>query len=188
MDHWGVNSLRPSEAYVLNILRPRQNGRHFPDVIFNCIFLNENVWISIMISLMFVPNGPINNIPVLVQIKAWHWPADKPLSEPMMVNLPTHICVTRPQGVNCTRPSVAMIMAYITCSVTSHYLNQPWLIHWMLKRHFHLTHWGRDKMAAISQTTVSNAFSWMKIHQFRLIFHWRLFLRVESIIFQHRFR
>ena len=23
----------------------------------------------------------------------------------------------------------------------------------------HLTHWGRDKMAAISQTTLSNAFS-----------------------------
>ena len=26
-----------------------------------------------------------------------------------------------------------------------------------------LTHWGRDKMAAISQTTFSNAFSWMKM-------------------------
>ena len=23
-------------------LRPRQNGRHFPDDIFQCIFLNEN--------------------------------------------------------------------------------------------------------------------------------------------------
>ena len=26
-----------------NTLRPRQNGRHFPDDIFQCIFLNENV-------------------------------------------------------------------------------------------------------------------------------------------------
>ena len=26
-----------------------------------------------------------------------------------------------------------------------------------------LTHWGQDKMAAISQTTFSNAFSWMKL-------------------------
>ena len=31
---------------------------------------------------------------------AWRWPGDKPLSEPMMVNLLTHICVTRPQWVN----------------------------------------------------------------------------------------
>ena len=29
-------------AYI-NTLRPRQNGRHSPDNIFNCIFLNENV-------------------------------------------------------------------------------------------------------------------------------------------------
>ena len=30
-----------------NTLRPRQNGRHFAADIFNCIFLNENVWIPI---------------------------------------------------------------------------------------------------------------------------------------------
>ena len=41
-------------------------GRHFPDDIFKCIFLNENVLISIKISLQFVPEGPINNIPALV--------------------------------------------------------------------------------------------------------------------------
>ena len=51
------------------------------------IFLNENVRISIKISLMFVPKGPINNIPALVQIIAWRRPGDKPLSEPMMVSL-----------------------------------------------------------------------------------------------------
>ena len=49
--------------YMFNTLRPRQNGPHFPDDIFKCIFLNENVWISIRISLKFVPKGPINNIP-----------------------------------------------------------------------------------------------------------------------------
>ena len=47
----------------LNTLRPRQNGRHFAVAIFKCIFLNENVWIPIEISLKFVPQGPINNIP-----------------------------------------------------------------------------------------------------------------------------
>ena len=34
-----------------------------------------------------------------------------------------------------------------------------------------LTHWGRDKMAAICQATFSNTFSWMKMHEFRLRFH-----------------
>ena len=82
-----------------NTLRPRQNGRHFADAIFKCIFFNENIWIFIKISLKFVPRGPINNIPSLVQIMAWRRPGDKPLSEPMMVSLPTHICVTRPQWV-----------------------------------------------------------------------------------------
>ena len=89
-----------SFAHKLDTLRPRQNGRHFPDDIFKCIFLNENVWISIWISLKCVPEEPINNIPALVQIMAWRRPGDKPLSEPMMVNLLTHICVTRPQWVD----------------------------------------------------------------------------------------
>ena len=31
-----------------------------------------------------------------------------------------------------------------------------------------VTHWGRDKMAAKSQTTSSNAFSWMKMYEFLL--------------------
>ena len=67
---------------------------------FQTHFLNENVRISIKISLKFVPKGPINNIPALVQIMAWRRSGDKPLSEPMMVSLLTHICVTRPQWVN----------------------------------------------------------------------------------------
>ena len=43
--------------------------------------------------------GPIKNISALVQIMAWWRPGDKPLSEPMMVSLLTHTCVTRPQRV-----------------------------------------------------------------------------------------
>ena len=82
---------------MFNTLRPRQNGRHFADDTFNCIFENENVRLSIKFSLKFVPKGPINNIPALVQIMAWRRPGGKPLSEPMMENLLTHICVARPQ-------------------------------------------------------------------------------------------
>ena len=65
----------------VNILRQRQNGRHFADDIFKRMFLNENIWIPIEISLKFVPKGSIDNIPAL------------------MVNLPTQICTTRPQWV-----------------------------------------------------------------------------------------
>ena len=80
-------------------MRPRPNRRHFADDIFKCISENENEWISPRISLKFVPKVRINNIPALVQIMAWRRPGDKPLSEPMMVRLPTHICVTRPKWV-----------------------------------------------------------------------------------------
>ena len=51
-----------------------------------------------------------------------------------------------------------------------------------------LTHWGWDKMATIFQTAFSNAFSWMKMNEFRLGFHWSLFLRFELTIFHHWFR
>ena len=68
--------------------------------IFKCIFVNENVLIWIQISLKFVRKGPINNIPVLVQKMTWRRPGDKSLSEPMMVSLLTHKCVTLPQWVN----------------------------------------------------------------------------------------
>ena len=50
------------------------------------------------------------------------------------------------------------------------------------------THGGRDEMAAISQTTFWNEFSWIKICDIRLIFHCNLFLRVPFTIFQHWFR
>ena len=66
-----------------------QNGRHFTDDMFKCIFMNEYIAVSIEISLMFVPKCPINNIPALVQIMAWRHPGDTPFSEPVIVSLPT---------------------------------------------------------------------------------------------------
>ena len=93
------------EHSLFNTLRPRQNGRRFRDDIFKCIFLkNENVSISIKISVKFVPKGLINNIPALVQKMAWRRPGDKPLSGPMMISLLMHICVTQPQWVNSSPP------------------------------------------------------------------------------------
>ena len=63
---------------------------------------------------------------------------------------------------------------------TGYYLKQRWPKS--------LTHWGWDKMDDIFQTTFSNAFSWMKICEFWLRFHWSVFLRVQLTIFQHWFR
>ena len=107
---------------LINTLRPRQNGRRFADDNFKRIFLNENVRISIKISLKFVPKGPINNNPSLVQIMAWRRPGDKPLSEAMVVSLPTHICVTRSQWVNTTwsiRDAIQCTPARSSYSITS---------------------------------------------------------------------
>ena len=91
-------------------LRPRQNGRRFPDNIFKCIFLNEDVCLSIKISLKFVPKGPMNNIPALVHFL-------------------TYICVIRPQrGVLVTKefpvlhylPRLHVFGHIDTIPVTSH--------------------------------------------------------------------
>ena len=78
---------------VINALRLRQAGRHFADDILKCIFSNETVSISIQISLKFIPDSPFSNIPALVQIMVWRLPGNKPLSEPMLTILLTHVCV-----------------------------------------------------------------------------------------------
>ena len=90
--------------HTVNSLRPMQDGRHFADDIFKCIFINENVWVFIIISLKFIPKGPMNDVPALVQTMAWCRPGDKLLSESMMFRLSTHICVPWPQWVNPSTP------------------------------------------------------------------------------------
>ena len=67
-----VHSTLSHLSIIANTLGSRRNRRHLADDIFKCIFLNGNVWILIKNSLKFVPKGPINNIPALVQIMAWH--------------------------------------------------------------------------------------------------------------------
>ena len=53
------------------------------DDIFKSIF-NESVWISITISLQFIPKGPIDYKSALVQVMAWHRTGEKPLPESML--------------------------------------------------------------------------------------------------------
>ena len=85
---------------LFSTLRSSQHARHFADDISKRIFLNGNIKLTLKVSLKFVPKFRINNVPALVQIIAWRRPGDKPLSEPMMDSLLTHICVTRPQWVD----------------------------------------------------------------------------------------
>ena len=54
-------------------------------------------WFRLKFHLKFISNGPINNIPTLVQKMAWRRSGDKPLSEPMIISFLIHICVNRPQ-------------------------------------------------------------------------------------------
>ena len=64
-------------------------------------------------------------------------------------------------------------MPYFTC------------IKYCVTLHHAFTHLPLDKMAAISQTIFSDAFSWTKNFVFRFEFHWSLFTRVQLTIFQH---
>ena len=89
----GTASLLPLAARITCTV----DGTWWVDI-FKCIFLNENVWISIKISPKFVSNGPIINIPALVQIMAWRRPGDKTLSEPMMVRSLTGECKSCPRN------------------------------------------------------------------------------------------
>ena len=76
------------------------------------------------ISPKCILKSPINNVLALVQIMAWCWASDKPLSEPMMVNLLMHICVTWPQWVN---GSMACIIChsngFVNCNIINTCVN-----------------------------------------------------------------
>ena len=128
---------------MIKTLRPRQNGRRFTDDTFQGIFLNENVKISIKISLKFVLKGQINNIPALVQIMAWRRPGDKPLSETMMVRLETLICVTRPQWVNLLKLSIKNTLLLVgegqVWNVLYEFLFRFYILHFPLS--YYITSW-----------------------------------------------
>ena len=97
-------------------------------------------------------------------------------------NFPTgidHISALTDLNLHILRHCVVSIYDCVLSSELAIVTSQGWRI---------LTQWGRDIMAAIFQTTFSNASSWMKIFKFQLKFHWSLFQRIQLTIFQHRFR
>ena len=80
------------------------------------------------------------------------------------------------------RSSISNLSDWDKCLAAREIFSLAALVLWLL------THWGRNKMAAIFQTTFSNAFLWMIMYVIRLKFHWNLFLRVQWTISQHWLR
>ena len=76
-------------------------------------------------------------------------------------------------------PKIILVVRFWTNCISSRFC-------WVMS--IWLAHWGWDKITAISQTKFSNALYWMKSYEFRLRFHWSLFLRFELIIFQQWFK
>ena len=63
----------------------KRKDDHFADEIFKHIFLNRKSHILIQILLNFVPDGPNNKCPALVQKMAWYRTGDKPVCQLMVV-------------------------------------------------------------------------------------------------------
>ena len=87
-----VSGQAPDPAAIFNSSLPEQNGRHFTDDFFKCIFMNEKFCIFIRISSKLVLNGPIDNKSAFGQVMAWRQTGDKPLPEPMMTQF-TEACM-----------------------------------------------------------------------------------------------
>ena len=95
-----LNPLGNKLQWNINTLRPRQNGRHFPDYISICIFMKMYACRLRFYWSLFV-SVELTKIPALVQIMACCRSGDKPLSWQIVVRLLTaRICATRPQWVN----------------------------------------------------------------------------------------
>ena len=159
---------------TLNTLRPRQM-----DAISQTPFSNVFSWIPIKISLKFVPKGLINNIPAMVQIMAWRRPGDKPLSEPMMVGLPTHICVARPQWVkkhpSHTSPSWARYRVSLwVCSLTyCHNSNISHTLAMFTKKFF----WSSDNISDDFEQTTRHIKKKCQTFQFK--YWWQVFQMIR---------
>ena len=50
-------------------------------------FMDEKFYILLWISLNFVPYGPIDNMWALVQVMAWRQTGNRPLLEPMLIQV-----------------------------------------------------------------------------------------------------
>ena len=119
--------------FVFDSSPPGQNGRYFADDIFWRIFWNENVRSWIQISLKFVPNGPIDNKPELVQVMAWRRTGDKRLPEPVLTQVYRRISAALGGGgwVNSFGTSLAYMNSKKKVIVMMHFA--VWYLHRLSK-------------------------------------------------------
>ena len=106
---------------------PGQNGRQFGSRHFKCIFLNENDRFPIQILQKFVPKWRVDNKPALIQVMAWRWIRDKPLSEPMLtrfIDVPRVRSSYPHSGISYTDKTSLFWIVTPTTQNPSHY--QPW--------------------------------------------------------------
>ena len=134
-----------------------------------CYGLRAN---SYAIVLSWIPQHIFDNDSKLVQLMAWCRQATSYYLNQCWPRSMSLYDITRPQWVKWNSQAASF---FHSCHLSPH-------------KSMRLTHWGRDKMDAISQTTLWNTFSWMKMWEFRAKFHWSLFLGVQLAISQHWFR
>ena len=107
----------------LNTLRPRQNGCLFADDVYKYILLNENVWISIKISVKFAPKDPLG-LDKLNNIGSGNGlvpSGNKPLPEPMLTLHDDPIAF--PEPMLAYHSSEGNLLKVFMISVTTLHLN-----------------------------------------------------------------
>ena len=122
---------------------------------------------------------------IFASVMLRHWPQARDWDKAWDVSGWTTFNVPRPPrgclgaltggGVCSTAVIIVMISDCAACQVDVPF---PYYCPPIQKQLVMSTHWGRDNMAAISQMIYSNAFSWMKNFEARIIFHWNVFRMV----------
>ena len=81
------------KVIVVSLLRPKENDRHFPDDIFKCIFLYENVWIyesSFCVDYLLRYYLMMQHQPVVKRVNGVHELAHRPYQ---LLSAPYHCCL-----------------------------------------------------------------------------------------------
>ena len=137
---------------MVNTLRPRKMA-DISQTTFSNVFSSMKMFeFRFKFHWSFYPEGLINNIPSLVRIMAWRRPGDKPLSEPMVARLPTHICITRPQWVNILSTSYETDLKWVPQSPVEDKLTMVQVMAWYRqgKVHYLSQCWSRSVWQFVS--------------------------------------
>ena len=140
--------------------------------------MNENVWISNMISLKFISEALIDNKPALVQKMAWCRPGDKPFSGIMLF---IDACVTRLQCVK-WRLHVYLCLedraSYIWVSLYNHKVIMQYCS--ILQMYIYWRHVLWEVHNDIWWARIVTAFGWLSLCHLLLHYRW-IVVRILSL-------